>query len=253
MPKRNELVIVAPSYRRADKAVTQNYLAECLYVVSRKEAEEYRKTGKRVIECPDAAQGNLSRVRNWILDNLGKNLVIVDDDLTGIGRWNGGESKILTPDAATEALEQCAMIAKEAGVRFWGLNCTYDKGAYREYTPLSFKSYIGGPVQGHINNPCRYSETIFLKEDYDMTLAVLNLFRKALRFNFLFYQCDQCGMTGGCAAYRSIAKEKEHNRLLKAKWGNCVSFDGGEAKETVRKRQKTYDINPIIKAPIGGI
>jgi hypothetical protein len=50
-----------------------------------------------------------------------------------------------------------------------------------------------------------------------------------------------------------MEREVEHNEMLKKKWGSkIVRFDTG-ASQVNRKRQKSYDINPIIKIPIGGV
>ena len=83
--------IVAPSYKRPEKSITQINYPNIKLVVREAEAEEYIANGNDIIVCPDNAQGNVSRVRNWILDNLFDEetdcLVIVDDDCRFIGRW----------------------------------------------------------------------------------------------------------------------------------------------------------------------
>jgi hypothetical protein len=150
-------------------------------------------------------------------------------------------------------IQEGFQLAYDLDVRFWGINCVADKGSYREYTPFGTKQYIGGPFQAHCNNDLRYDEKIYLKEDYDMTLQVLNKYRKNLRLNMYHYDCDQATLAGGCASYRSIEREKEHNEMLVKKWGSkIITFDSG-ASQVNRKRQVGYDINPIIKVPIGGV
>ena len=80
----------APSYKRSQKSITQINYPNVKIVVRESEAEEYIKNGNDIVVCPDSAQGNLCRVRNWILDNLCDDadcIVIVDDDCSYIGRW----------------------------------------------------------------------------------------------------------------------------------------------------------------------
>ena len=83
--------IFAPSYKRPEKSITQINYPNVKLVVRESEAEEYIANGNDIIVCPDSAQGNISRVRNWILDNLFDEetdcIIIVDDDCKAISRW----------------------------------------------------------------------------------------------------------------------------------------------------------------------
>ena len=135
----------------------------------------------------------------------------------------------------------------------WGVNIIQDKGAFREYTPFSLTNVILGPFGGFSNPICRYDENLPLKEDYDLSLQMINKYRKILRINHVHYICDQHTNVGGCAEYRTIDEEKDQFELLEKKWGkDIVRRDKGNSN-TERKRQVTYDINPIIKIPIGGV
>ena len=67
------------------------------------------------------------------------------------------------------------------------------------------------------------------------------------------YICAQATLAGGCAEYRIIDREREHNEMLRKKWGTkIVRMDSG-ASQVNRKKKTNYDINPIIKIPIGGV
>jgi hypothetical protein len=246
--------IYAPSYKRSGLCKTHKYLKQVIYVVTESERSAYDGVHENIWYVPDSAQGNLSRVRNYILDNTKEsNVLLIDDDINSIGRWNGTEHKKLDEDGVYNMIQEGFQLAYDLDVRFWGINCVADKGSYREYTPFGTKQYIGGPFQAHCNNDLRYDEKIYLKEDYDMTLQVLNKYRKNLRLNMYHYDCDQATLAGGCASYRSIEREKEHNEMLVKKWGSkIITFDSG-ASQVNRKRQVGYDINPIIKVPIGGV
>jgi hypothetical protein len=252
-----KIEILSPSYHRAASAFTQEYIPECRYVVAEDEAEKYVESGKKIITCPVSAQGNLCRVRNWILDNTeADGVLILDDDISALGMFEGNKSKKFTGPESVEFIKRGFYLAREWGVRFWGVNIAPDKVNYREYTPFSTVAYIGGPFQGHINNPCRYDERLALKEDYDMTLQVLNKFRAALRFNMVFYVAKQNEQVGGCSTYRTSERERDHYERLRKKWGShIVQRDGGENKAHARRRSAEVhqDINPIIRAPIGGI
>jgi hypothetical protein len=244
--------VYSPSYKRAEIAKTHKYLPFITYVVMEKEAEEYKKIHDKIWVIPDKVQGNLARVWNYILDNSeNKNIITMDDDIKYFGRWNRNVQKKLDSGEVLDMMLEGMQLAIDLDVRYWGLNCLADKGAYREYTPFGTTSYIGGPFQGHRDNDLRYDEDIFLKEDYDMTLQVLNKYRKNLRLNMYHYVCEQATIKGGCADYRNVERERTQNLLLQKKWGHNIIKQDNSQKKGSNKRQ--YDFNPIIKVPIKGI
>lgn len=252
--KKEGLTIAVRSWKRPDTAFTHKYFKNTKYVVCESQAKEYRDNGLNVWECPDKEQGNLCRVTNWIIDNCEtKWLIITDDDLSWLGMWEGNKHKKLNEEKAIEMLENCFLMASELGVPFFGLQCLPDKGAYREYSPISLTNYIGGAFQGFIlpEFDLRYDENLPLKEDYDMTLQVTNKYRKVLRVNYLHYNVKQQEGVGGCSDIRTLKKEHEQFNLLTQKWGNkIVRTDTSKKKNS---REKKYDINPIIKIPIKGV
>lgn len=243
--------VYSASYKRADIARTHKYMPYVTYVVMESEADEYRKIHDKVWAIPDEVQGNLARVWNYILDNAKKeNIITVDDDIKFFGRWNGNKQKKLSSGEVLDMIVEGIQLAEDLDVHYWGLNCLADKGAYREYTPFGTCQYIGGPFQGHRNNDLRYDEKIYLKEDYDMTLQILNKYRRNLRMNMYHYVCEQATIKGGCADYRNVEREKQQNLLFQRKWGDkIVRFDTSNKSG----KEKTFDINPIIKVPIKGV
>lgn len=245
--------IYAPSYKRPVENFTQDYLPKCIYVVAKSEAKAYEKAGRRVWAVPDSAQGNLCRIRNYILDNTGPNVLLLDDDLRRLNRWNEQQMIRLDTDAAMEFIELGFNLAKEMRVHFWGVNCLPDKGAYREYTPFALRSYIGGPFQAFLNCDLRYDESLPLKEDYDMTLQVCNKYRKALRFNMYSYTAEQHTNQGGCAVYRTMARERKQFEMLQKKWGSEIvrmDHQGGQVNQIKRTN---WDLNPVVRIPIAGV
>lgn len=87
-----------------------------------------------------------------------------------------------------------------------------------------------------------------------MTLQVLNRYRRLLRFNMVHYFNDMHGMPGGCADYRNLEREKEQFDRLVRKWGtDIIKVDRGKSHDGRRRRQATYDLNPKLRIPIGGV
>lgn len=244
--------ILSPSYHRAKSATTQEYLPSCTYVVAQSEKKAYHKSGKRIIAVPNAVQGNVSRVRNYILDNFNP-VLILDDDIRRFGRWNNQENVKLNSNEAMEFIEHAFILAKQLGIRMWGMNLLPDKGAYREYTPFAFRSVVLGPVQGFVNMDLRYDEDLPLKEDYDLSLQVLNKYRRTLRFNMYHYVCEQHSNIGGCAVYRTMAREQKQFTELQKKWGSEIVRIDTQAGQVNQKKRTNWDINPVVRVPIAGV
>jgi hypothetical protein len=241
---------LAPSYRRADGVTTQKHFPFVDIVVMESEKEEYEKHGVRVVTVPDSAQGNLCRVRNYMLDNMFNDadcLVLMDDDYSGFHIWNNQQRIRLAAEEFREFCEMHAGLCRDAALKFWGVNCVPDKGAYREYTPFGFIQYIGGPLQAFMkDNELRYDENLPLKEDYDMTLQQIRAYGGALRVNYAHYDVKQSEQAGGCATYRNLEKEKEQFFSLQRKWGS-------EIVKRDTKSKRSFDYNPVIKVPIHGV
>jgi hypothetical protein len=240
----------SPSYKRPEKSITQIHFPDVKIVVRESEAEEYIANGNDVVVCPDSAQGNLCRVRNWILNNLFDDadcIVLLDDDCSRIGRWEEQAQIKFNMNDLSEFAENVANLTKEMGFHFWGLNCVTDKGAYREYTPFGTLQYIGGPFQAHLKtSEIRYDEDLPLKEDYDISLQHIHKYGGCLRVNFAHYDVKQAEQEGGCATYRNLKKEKQQFFALQKKWGkDVIKRDKGS--------KRSFDFNPVLKVPIKGV
>lgn len=247
-----KIEILSPSYNRADSCITQKYLPRCTYVVAKSEAKRYRANGHRIIAVPNQVQGNVSRVRNWILDNF-KTVLILDDDIRRFGRWDNQKNIKLTSDDAMEFIEHAFILARQLRSKMWGMNLLPDKGAYREYTPFAFRSVVLGPVQGFTDMDLRYDELLPLKEDYDLSLQVLNKYRRTLRFNMYHYVCDQHKGVGGCATYRTMARERNQFFALQKKWGSDIVRVDTQGGQVNQKKATSWDINPVVRVPIHGV
>jgi hypothetical protein len=242
--------IFAPSYKRPEKSITQTTYPCVKIVVKESEADEYIKNGNDVVICPDSAQGNLCRVRNWILDNCYDDadcIVLLDDDCRGVGRWMNQNKIIFDEKQFIDFVSKSADLCDQFNFKFFGLNCIPDGRAYREYTPFSFVKYIGGPFQGHLkDSKIRYDENLPLKEDYDITLQHVYKHGGALRINYAHYEVKQAEQEGGCATYRNLEREREQFFLLQKKWGKDII-------RRDKKSSRSFDFNPIMKIPVKSI
>lgn len=259
-----KISVCCPSYKRPI-VKTLKYLPFCKVYVDSSEYDEYSKAnpGAEIIECENGIQGNVARVRNYILtkefENGADAVCLVDDDLKGIFKYQvnketnyGYEKRLLNKEEFLDFLERYTILCEELGFKLWGVNCNGDALSYRHYTPFSFTSIILGPFCVHLKNEIRYDEQLPLKEDYDLAIQHLNKYRGILRINSFHYICEQSTNKGGCATIRNIKREKEQFELLQKKWGNKIVK---EDKTINRKSKKIkgFDYDPIIKVPIKGV
>jgi hypothetical protein len=250
-----KISVNCPSYKRP-VVETLDYLPFCKVWVDEGEYKDYVESnppGANIVSCPAGVQGNVCRIRNYILDiefEKGYDIVlIIDDDMREVGYWEDLKKHKVKTEEFVYFLEKYSLLAKEWGAWLWGLQVNDDKISYREYTPFSTISYVGSPFQCFVGDSgLRYDERLSLKEDYDMTLQQLNKFGRVLRLNKYYYDVKQSEQTGGCASYRNLKKEKEQFALLVKKWGSrIVKRDKGG------KGVQGFDYNPIINVPLKGV
>jgi hypothetical protein len=258
-----KISVCCPSYKRP-KVKTLEYLPFCRVYVAPDEFAQYQESNPAaaIIQCDIGIQGNVARVRNYILDQefaLGNEAVaIVDDDMRGIFCWEHNKAVHKLPAADFfHFIEKHSTLARDIGAFLWGININPDPQCYRECTPFSTLSFIGGPFGCFLaGNNCRYDESLPLKEDYDMTLQQLNKNRIVLRVNKYYYMVKQSEQSGGCASMRNIAREKEQLDLLRKKWGSRIVRTDTQDRSNRQIKGKSIvfvDYNPIIRVPIKGV
>jgi glycosyltransferase involved in cell wall biosynthesis len=237
--------VIIPSYKRPDRVYAATYLPEAYICIAEDEFEAYKANygSNRLIVMPPGVQGNIARVRNWILNNVDNDeIVMMDDDVRYLSRTNERECHPLEANQAMDFFENGFLMAEDMGVYLWGMNVTPDRIMYCEYTPFSTQAPILATTCCIRRNPLRYDERIPFKEDYDYFLQHLKKYRKTLRFNMYHYHPDHIIGSGGCITNRTMDAEKEQAMILQKKWGsNIVKVDFGRS------------INPIVKSPLAGI
>lgn len=140
------------SYKRAGRVTTFDHFPFAYIWVPESQGDEYRKYhGDRVITIPDELDGNIVRKTNAIMDRTPLPwLVILDDDITHIGKWEDGGHEWLKPEGIAWLLMQGFIMAEELGVLLWGINQVKDPMAYRTMTPFSLLSPVLGPFNCHL-------------------------------------------------------------------------------------------------------
>lgn len=224
------------------------------YYVDGSEYEDYVASNpeENIVKVPSGVQGNVARIRNYILDQNTEAdvIVLLDDDIKNMGYWKKSEKIIIDKDLFFDFIKIYSVLCNDFGFRMWGVNVNNDKLSYREFTPFNTSSFVGGPFQVFLKgSDLRYDESLPLKEDYDMLIQQCNKYRGVLRVNRFFYDCKQSQQMGGVANMRNYKKEQEQFDLLQKKWGSkIVKYD-----KKGKKNSTNIDYNPIIKIPIKGV
>jgi hypothetical protein len=259
-----KISVCCPSYKRP-KVESLDYLSFVKVYVDNKEYEDYIKANpgfeKNIISVPDGIQGNVSRIRNYILDQEFKDgadvVCIIDDDLKGIYHFeleNGYayKDKLVKEEEFLDFIEKGTILCKDIGFKLWGVNLNKDALNYKHCLPFNTKAVILGPFSCHLSDSeIRYDENLPLKEDYDLAIQHLNKYRGILRLNKYHYNCKQSINPGGCATYRNREREEQQFKLLQKKWGSKVVK---QDKTNKGDKEKIYaDYNPIIHIPIKGV
>lgn len=239
------------SYGRAREVITADWLKSAEIVVPKSQEKEYKEFNHNPITAiPDDWDGNCAKKKNAVLKLYpGENITILDDDIKYVGYYQEVKMHIAPEDYFIEFLEDMFSLAKEMKTIQWGVNVQSDKKFYREYSPFSLSSVVLGPWTNIINTDplIKFDESIWLKEDYDLCLQVMNKYRKVLRNNKWFYVSKHITNTGGLSGKRNQEEETRQTLEFQKKWGSRI------VKVKRRTQGGNRTINPIVESPIRGI
>ena len=223
--------IIIPSFKRSHHLPGLDYFKTAKFVVPESQRDEYLKTVpiSRLIVIPDDQDGNIGRKRNWVLRNIPRPLVMIDDDVRAITYTEGGQyfedfgrakQKIpMNPDRILDWMANGFNLAAGFGVKMWGLNINTDGRNYRQFLPFSLTKITLGPFQGHLNHDLEFDESVGSKDDYDMFLQQINTFGKVLKLNKYSYDCDHGTNSGGIVSFRTMEREIDWAKQIMRKWG----------------------------------
>jgi hypothetical protein len=258
-----KISINTPSYMKPDLVGVLKYLPQTRLFVCESEVEKYKKYHPKAnyVVMEKGVQGNIARVRNYIIDHEFKRgmdaAVMIDDDVKFIAYFERVKRIRIKGKDFEAWVQKYSLLAKDLGVKLWGVNLNSDKQCYQEYTPFSFVSVVLGPFMVHLKNDLRYDERFFLKDDYDISLQHLNRYRRVLRLNKFYYIANLAGsgngQKGGTSNVRTVKKEMEQIELLQKKWGESIVRIDKTKRNHMMKKKQTFDVNPIVRVPIGGV
>ena len=254
--------VCVPSRGRASKVRTLGSVYDgAVLFVDESEAYEYESanSGARVVAMPAGVQGNIARVRNWIIahefGNGAEAVCMMDDDLTELLTFRGDDRthygyrrERLQGETFERFIEHYTGVCADMGLTMWGVNTMPSNRQYAQFKPLSLTQVVLGPFGVHLSADYRYDERMPLKEDYDMFLQHMRRERGVLRVNYAAYTNGGSGSgvaVGGCSNMRNESEERRQLALLVRKWGSDIVKADSSSK-------RSFDFNPIVKCPIKG-
>lgn len=268
-----KIAVACPSYKRP-YCRTAHYIPDTRVYVDASEYDDYVKENGGngvIVACRDGIQGNLPRVRNYILDtefneNHADIVVMMDDDVSAIGLHKPNESNgfgykqtiIKDPEDFYNFIVYGSILCQEWGFGMWGVNHNQDKMLYQHFAPFYTLRPSVGQFMVFVKNELRFDENLPLKEDFDMNIQQNNKYRGCLLISFAFVSGDFGNLSGGTSVRRNYEREFEQFKLFKKKWGSKIVIGVNEHSHQVKGEVKEYfnkyDFShPRIKVPIEGI
>lgn len=265
------IVFACPSYKRP-YCRTAHYISETRIYVDPSEYEAYKDENGcygEVVACADGVQGNLPRVRNYILDQEfggGADIVVMmDDDVTSLAYFapdDDGFGYTITkirPEDMRDFIVYGSTLCDEWGFGMWGVNRNQDKLLYKHFQPFSTTRAAVGQFMVFTKDELRFDEGLPLKEDYDMGVQQMNRYRGVLLINFVHCNADYGELTGGTSVRRNFEREKEQFFKFRKKWGSSIVKGTNQTRGQGRSKMEGdylggYDFShPIVRVPIKGI
>lgn len=266
------IAYASPSYRRPF-CITARYIGKTRVYVDPSEYDAYVAANKghgEIVACAEGVQGNLPRVRNYILDqefSRGADVVVMmDDDLTSLAQFTPDEEtgfgyaiRRIPGDSMDGFIEYGSRLCREWGFGMWGVNYNQDKLLYKHFQPFSTTRCAVGQFMVFVEDSLRFDEELPLKEDYDMALQQMNRYRGVLLLNWVHANADMGNMAGGTSVRRNFEREHEQFLRFRRKWGSGIvtgtSTIRGWGRSTMSGSYvNKYDFShPNVRVPIRGI
>ncbi len=250
--------IVIPTYNRSEGLLGVRYFGEhAQWVLPQSQLDQYSEvlTKEQMIVIPDSEDGNIARKRNWILNNIPRPFVMIDDDVRHVSAMQGRVAdKDYTPyikvsiETFVEFIEQAFDMTEQIGAKMWGVAYKPDEREYREFQPFNLTKPVLGPLTGHLDHPLMYDEEMGAKDDYDMALQQLQMYKMLVRFNYMAYDCEHGDNAGGIVSMRTMKSEIDDCKRIMMKWGKEV------IAYTLPPKKMVHLLNPShVTVPIKGI
>lgn len=218
--------IAIPSYKRSKEVLKKTIKTLKEYnipstrinvFVNSDQVDEYKEViGKEANVINRGMANNLAEARNSIINHYpkGKELIMIDDDITAFKEVRGG--KLVPLSSLIPVINKGFALCKEHGFHLWGMypvaNAFYMKSDKEYSTDLKF---IVGAFMGMINQKIHTLVQTSTKEDYYLSLKYYEADGGIIRFNKVAVRYGIAPKNKGDDASRErLKKNKEASEYL---------------------------------------
>lgn len=231
MKNEKTLGIYVPSYRRANRIITEHLLNSCTYVVRKSEEEAYHAAGvKKILAVEDELINNMSKTRQWIIDNAPEDIVMqIDDDISAIMYRLEDTTVIEDKDVIDMEFLRIAQILEDLHLGFASITVTAKPWSYTQ--EFQFAGLCGGIYWFNKEwYKAQMDIKADVKEDTDKVLQELLYNRIIIIPKYLAMNAGIDTNEGGDNINKNMRKIVECNEYMRLKWGRYYEFD--EKKNT---------------------
>lgn len=200
---------------------------------------------------PDGIQGNIARVRNFILNYAKEqkydSFIMCDDDISKFYKY---DSNVGARRREINAFEFDYILNKFDSLFFenrkcigWTIAETEQPRDYKGRVDCNNACFMSGTFSVYFPERIffEFDENLPLKEDYDFTLQALTNGKIIYRFKGLSYKPERITSNiknfGGCSTYRTKERENQQIELMKKKWGNFIKYKNGDINGIINYKE----------------
>lgn len=219
-----KFIIAIPSYQRAEKQATVDYLHGLgvpreriyIFVQTAKDKEAYAQHEEKANIVLAAADG-IAKARNNILRHFAgsRNILMMDDDISSIGKLKGKDIQAIeSREEFADTFNRCFGMALKRGVAVWGIYPVHN--AFFMSPTISTAVTVNTVVGFTKGQPHEFDDSFKAKEDIELCARILAAGGEVLRYNFLAMNAKHRTNAGGCHdAWHSNANRVAVERLCK--------------------------------------
>lgn len=224
------LRVIIPSRKRPQAcAHALRLFPQATVCVAEEEVADYaplcETAGVDLLTHPSEVAG-IGPLRQWILDNVREEIVVMVDDDVGYmgvvaGRTTRG-ARLRDPVIIAQVVANAAHCAQVLGTPVFGFSQTgADVRKFRPQDPFVLCTWIGGVI-GIIGRELRYDTELRLRADIDFCLQALREYRCVYMDSRFAFVHQRFNNTGGNAHQRSGERNAAEIAYLQRKWGKWL-------------------------------
>lgn len=241
-----QIEIVIPSHKRADRVTTKKVVANPIICVADSQYLEYKKHNPdcQIVAHPDTVIG-LPPKLEWIRQNFGS-VFFIDDDVKAFQRtYSKTDMKVTDKHLVREIIEATATACRQSGSYLFGFNKNANPVAYPSLQPIQLTGFVLGGACGLLSgSKLHWDCNMLINGDFFISLLNAYYHRTVYidnRFAFAFEKTFK--NTGGLQEIRNTERLEWHYNYLKKKFGDIIHLKNpNPQRQLAHKWEMTIDL-----------